>query len=766
MSNDTKKGIRSICIVLFCVLMFGGFIGIVAYVNANATQIESTYNSDWVAPDKDARAGQGYILTGENTKTELYVDYESGKFYLKDKENDFSWYSVPKYPENDTLSKGVKLNETKSELILEYMAVEDVNHNASLQRANSYTECQNIGGVSVTEINNGVRVVYDFKELEIRIPVEYTLNENGLEAKVLVDEIEDGTKMLLVSVAVLPYFGAAGSEDNGYLFVPDGSGAISKFNNGIIANSSYEKMVYGEDCVYSEDAASKEENILMPVFGTVYDEGSALMGVVTEGDGGASIAMETGNAKNYYNRIYTKLNYRIYSTSLGLFTADESKAISTVTNTDFGTDNYTVRYYALSGDDADYVGMAQTYRNYLESEKKLAQNPKQPVLALDVYGAVSTKTNTFGVVHDQLQTLTTFDEAKQIIEELQAQGVKKVAVRYLGWTNNGVFNKKITKDATPLSILGGEKEFLELSKHLKNAEHEFYPSVDIVTYEQSGNGVKVRRDSAKATNGDVAKQKQYSIVTYEEKKDSNEWMLLKPSLLNETFEQFYADYKSLDINAISISEIGEYLYSDFSKSEGYYRAKSAEYVKDMLGNAGETLKDIAVEGGNAYALPYVSRVFALPVASSGYRYFAYDVPFVQIVLHGYTSYTTPYVRQSADMKTMLLKSIETGSDLLFSCVSDESYPLSETRLSSLFSSEKSLWTDTAVQYFKEYEVVASAVYDKIIVEHECIEKDIFKVVYDNGICIYVNYSAEAKSVEGINVPAESYIMKEENYVEK
>lgn len=767
MSDNKKINVKQICIylsyVLAVVLFIGLFIGIVKYVNMNASKFEGNYDANWVAPAKDERAGQGYVLTNENEKVALYVDYESGNFYLKNKETDYEWYSVPLNTEEDTLSKGVKLNETKSELILEYIAVEDVNHNSSLQRANSYTECLSSGTVSVVEIEKGVRVVYDFKDLEIRIPVEYTLADEGLEANIIVDEIEDGTRMLLVSVEFLPYFGAAGPSDNGYIFVPDGSGAISNFNNGMIADSGYEKMVYGADRVYYGDETTKEEDILIPVFGTVYDEKEALMGLVTEGDGGAAIAMETGNAKNYYNRIYSKMNYRIYSTSLGLFTADESKAISTVTSAPFGTDAYTVQYFVLTEEDANYVGMAVCYRNYLIHEKGLEQTPTEPTLALDIYGAISTETNTFGIIHDKLQVLTTFDEAKAIVEQLQEQGVDNCAIRYLGWTNNGVFNKKITSSASPLSILGGEKEFSNLSDYLKELGCEFYPSVDITTYERGGNGIKVRRDSAKETNGDVSRQKQHSIVTYEEKMDAETWMLLKPSLLNEQFERFYDSYKSLSSKSLAFGEIGEYLYSDFSKSQGYYRAKSVEYTEDMLENASNKVENVAVGNGNAYTLPYASRVFSLPVASSGYRYFAYDVPFVQMVLHGYTAYTTPYVRQSSDMQQMFLKAIETGSDLLFSCVGDDSYPLSSTRLSYLFSSEKSLWIDAAIQYYEDYEAFASKVYDCTIISHECMGEDVFRVIYDNGVAVYVNYSDDSKEIDGIVVQAESYEVKEASY---
>ena len=48
-----------------------------------------------------------------------------------------------------------------------------------------------------------------------------------------------------VHIDLLPYFGAA-AEEEGYLFVPDGSGALIYLNNGKSVYSSYSAQVYGQ----------------------------------------------------------------------------------------------------------------------------------------------------------------------------------------------------------------------------------------------------------------------------------------------------------------------------------------------------------------------------------------------------------------------------------------------------------------------------------------------------------------------------------------
>ena len=75
-----------------------------------------------------------------------------------------------------------------------------------------------------------------------RIPIEYRLEEDSLVVTVPTEDVvyplevesPDGelVTMPLAAITVLPYFGAAGENEEGYIFVPDGSGAIMMLNNG------------------------------------------------------------------------------------------------------------------------------------------------------------------------------------------------------------------------------------------------------------------------------------------------------------------------------------------------------------------------------------------------------------------------------------------------------------------------------------------------------------------------------------------------------
>lgn len=709
---------------------------------------------------EEAQDSTEAVCYSENDKAVLYAD-ANGHFKFTDKESEKTWYSIPSDYADDNISVGLTKTDIRSELIVEYFFRADENTNMSTQKTNSYTMCETGSNISVKKISNGFRAVYNFDEIGIKIPVEYILNGAELDASIITSEIDEGDECYLVSVELLPYFGAAGSNENGYLFIPDGCGAIAKFNQNITPLKTYEKTVYGSDLAHSGQISnSVEQDIRIPVFGMVYSNATALMGQIIKGDGAASIIAETGNESVYYNTVSSKMLYRIYAEGKSLYATNGKNTIYTVTHNDFGLDKYTVRYYMLSGAEASYNGMAKVYRNYLSKEYSLKKKDTEQKLALRIYGCLETEQNFVGFKYYKKQALTTFEQSLSIIEDLKNNGCKDVAIQYMGWNGDGVYNRKLSVKAKPLSILGGSKAFASLVKYAENNNIEFYPDNDLLTFSQSGNSVRIRKNSAKAPNGDNAKQYSYSMVTYNRDSSVEPWYLLSLKYINDYTDKFLKNYSKLEYNSVSLSTLGKYIYSDFKNGNGLYRAKSIEEIQNSLKNIKKNNMSVSVSGGNAYVLPYVNRVFDAPVTSSGYDIFAYDVPFYQMALSGYISYTTPGLMQSPDYQTMFLKAIETGSDLLYDTVYTESYKLRETRLSDAYSSQYSLWSERASLGQKELEKISSMIDGSSIAEHCCLADNIYSVRYENGIVVYVNYNSSDVTVQDITVPSLGYLVKE------
>ena len=122
-----------------------------------------------------------------------------------------------------------------------------------------------------------------------RIPLEYKLLKDRLVVSVNPSEITyNDNGYYLVDVDVLPYFGAAGTEDNGYIFVPDGSGALIDLNNQKTNVTAYTANVFGDDLTknFMNDKLSEADaslSVKLPVFGLKKDD-SAFLAVITDGE--------------------------------------------------------------------------------------------------------------------------------------------------------------------------------------------------------------------------------------------------------------------------------------------------------------------------------------------------------------------------------------------------------------------------------------------------------------------------------------------------
>lgn len=81
----------------------------------------------------------------------------------------------------------------------------------------------------------------------------------------------------MAGLAVLPYFGSGTAKDDGYLLIPDGSGALVEFGTDKSAFKTYSQPVYGSDPAYAGDMdTSRKQPIRLPVFG-IQRNGSAFL---------------------------------------------------------------------------------------------------------------------------------------------------------------------------------------------------------------------------------------------------------------------------------------------------------------------------------------------------------------------------------------------------------------------------------------------------------------------------------------------------------
>lgn len=722
-----------------------------AAVTPNTKQVSVKPVQVGVSEDTDDYNILNFEEVARNSNSILYADMKSGHFALQNIETEAIWYDVPNNTELDEITTGTERMEVRSQLIVRYILKIEESTTSSYKTETSQSVVRN-GGASVELIENGIKVTYQFTKCGITLPVRFYLTNDSLRAEIVTEEIDEGKDSYLIGVDLLPVFGAGDWDDEGYAFVPDGSGALIDFSYHKDMQVPYEKAVYGEEkAVKPQSVTYKEEPILLPVFGVTKGENS-LMGIITEGDADASVTAFYHSDTYGYTAPSSIFNYRVIDTKT-MFAGQGgiSNTIYRVSEIKASTDVYRVEYSALSGEYNGYVGMAKKYRDYLKENSALNSAVKSPTLNLEIYGAADLTTSFLGFDYSTTEVLTTASQAKTIIEKLKAAGIGDISVRYKGFGGDGILNRKINTSTSPISKIGSAKELAELGKLAV-----LYPDYDFMQVRESGNGLSFKEDIVYTLFDYKAPQYIYSRSTYSKLTEDDVYLLSPPAILG-SLNSLLESYKNADYKNISLSSIGLMLYSDLHTEKGMYRDEALQYINKVLENSSEKCDNVAVEGANAYTLKYADKIWSVPVYSSGYNIFSTDVPFYQIAVHGNITMTSSGIIQAQEPRVAILKAVETGSELLFGCTYEESTVLIGSRYEELYSTAYENWMDYAVNANEKYSPVLEKIYDKQIVNHTEASDGVFITEYEGGIRVAVNYGDTAVTLaSGEKVEAMDY----------
>ncbi len=697
-----------------------------------------------ITEETDAEYIAAYTPVCENSRLALYADMDKGWFALQNKQTGKLWYSTPNDSALDETTAGSSRLDVRSDYVLEYQDINVTGETTKLT-FNTHEQAVREDAVQVELTADGLNVTYTMDAYGIVLPVSYILREDSLEVRVHVSRLEETENFVITSLRVLPNFGAGGVRTDGWMLIPDGSGAIASFNNGRYTAGGYDEPVYGPEYAETEEQGntSVKQPIRLPVFGIGQGE-DALFGIITEGESAAHLRAEFSGDSFGYNTLSSTLNLRTVST-IGL----NSQRATRISDRDYGLSDYTVRYYCLSGEDAGYVGMAKTYRNYLIAEQGLSKTAQQPALNLECYGAIDVQANFLGIPYKKLKALTTFAQAGAMAEELTQLGAGTLALRYEGWTEGGVMNRKLPQSAKPLSVLGGSKQFTALAEKLAGMGAQLYPDTDLLRFRKAGNGVRRGRDSIKNPFGEVVEQYDYMLSVYAPKLAGNNYYLLRANAVETAAEKFLRNYQKLGVSGVCFGTAGDLFYADTKRGGGLSRTALADAYTALWDGAKEYAT--AAAGGNAQTAVRVDKIFAAPLSSSGHTVFDRDVPFYSIVFHGYTALTTTPLNQVADSRRLFLNAVETGSELLYGAIAEDAAQLVDTAYSELYSTTFALWKEQAVAYDQEYRPLLEAVAGQAIVDHTQLGEHLYKTTYENHVTVYVNYADTAQQADGITI---------------
>lgn len=594
-----------------------------------------------------------------------------------------------------------------------------------------------------------------------KLSVDYILNKNSLEVSLDAGKIwYDKSQFYLSSISMLPYFGAGETGKEGYIFLPDGSGTLIGFNNdGSKSTILTRGKTYGYDAAENQtDRGSIKNEFRYPVFGTKTGE-RAIFGIITDGDAVSGINCELGNISHSYNTSYADFLICRYDQNAGYNTFEQDPWIK---YDEHGYNGYiSLKYYFLTGENADYVGMAKAYRNYL-----LDQGTLTPVIAdenlpfiLETLGTIEKPVRKFGIPTRDHVAATTFNDSYKMLEFFHEKGVSNLLLRYQDWYNGG-YEQTAASAMKVEKAIGGRKELKRLGKNAASLGARVVPDVNFLTHYENKrfDGFSPARDGVRTL---FQKNGYYPVLITPAQFMAPFYWSVNPRAVLSYFTSFTSDYDMEGISDISLGSTGEVLNSNYNDGDYVSRQDSKNIVVEMLKRAAQKYDNIIVDAGNAYTFGYADYILNLPATDSSYTIAEQSVPFIQIALHGYVQYANTPLNLSSELDKDVLRGIETGSIPYFFLTYDEGSLIKEAYIyEPYYSVDYDTWRERAAKLYHEFNGVLSGLQNIPISDHEKLAENVYLTTYENGTGIYVNYSNETAEANGVTIAPMSYAVKQ------
>lgn len=684
----------------------------------------------------------GYLLAAKNKNFSLYYEEKGLTVRIK---NNLTGEVIDSAATPNENSSAVWKNFVNSGIVLEYFKGSAVN----LNKTNMYS------GNPVTKtslIKDGFAAEINFKTIGISLNVFVTLNENGIKVQVPNSSIKETNEMYrLAAIYVLPFLGYTHMDDvDGYMFIPDGCGALIELkDNNEKFSQPYKAKIYGGN--YSVEAnsyavqkfdeeiatASDTAGVFAPVFGMVHTTNkNAFLGVIESGKHNAEIYAYPNGVVTKYNWITARYIYReVYQ----YLTGQSGSINSSQENRE--TFDISVVYRLLDGDNADYVGLAKSYREYLMENGILNKSAsKDYSLRLDFFAGDEEK----ALLGKKFVAMTTVEQMDEILLELKSKGIKKLSVALKGWQKGGIYGG-ITGKTSFQKAVGSLNDYERLAeKYSDNAELMLYGDF-LNAYKKSGS-----KDYIYQYNGKV-----FSSETFLE---------LHPDKFRLTADVAVSKVADITAALAKDSKVGiafdgvtdeVFSFQAGEKMKMFSRQYSAGVHSKALADSSKKL-GTAYFAPNDYLWDSVEKYYDYKIYGSDYKFVTAEVPFFAIVLQGSLPLYSEYINFKADTTEYKLKLIESGVYPSFLLTYESPSELIYTDSASLFSCQYSEYKEMIAEYDKIFTELTKLTNGSAIKDHS-VNNGIAVTAYENGALVVVNYNQKAVQYNGETIEGQSYL---------
>lgn len=688
-----------------------------------------------------------YEQMAENENLLLYVHPESLAIKVKSKATGYIWSSTI-----DDMGK-YKLNQSWKDFIDSAVTIEYLNRQGKLMKE-SLTA--NDSEVKIKQQKNGFTADIQFTQAKIKLQLAVELTDNDVIISIPQENIKESKHTELVSVQIYPFLGATRSDTvPGYMFIPDGSGALIRYDHNVAMESPYTAAVYGNDIGFvtpmNQGDINPEFTASMPVYGVVHGvQQNALLAMIESGDLYSQIIAYKAGLATEFNWITTKFIYR-YKYKQPTNKSDMSGTAIETYQAEANPIDIKLRFTVLNHEAADYVGLARAYQAHLENQGMLTKNQSDhPLLRLEFLGAEMKE----GLLWNSVVSMTPIHSLPGFVHQLNQQGVENFFIVYKGWYRKGLNGSLVNKFPFEKKI-GSKSEIRDTIKELKERQVPVYFHTDYMRALKGSTGLFSSVEYSKQINSKLIRDMQNELQYY----------YVTPEDSLELAKDHVKKYREYGMEQLAVDSMSSNVFSVFNKGMNGSREQNRSLNLETIDALGEgNTNRIALYQPNAYAWGKTDKYLDIPVSSSGYLYVSDTVPFLQIVLKGYMDLYSPFMNFSSNQDDELLKLIDYGTYPSFYLTEESSYLLAKTPSRNIYTSEFSTWKEEIVQQYQVIQDSLAQVKDATIVQREVLSPGVVATTYSNDTTFIVNYTDHSFAAENVTVQAKDFaVLKGDKY---
>lgn len=608
-----------------------------------------------------------------------------------------------------------------------------------------------------------------------QVGLQLKLTEDGLEATIMGETLKDyeaGKKdknydhdFQMTSIDILPELTKTyDTESEGIMVIPDGSGAVIKFNNekGLLNYKPYQKDIYGrEKSFVTKTEPAAMPSIMFNMFGFIDNTNNkGILAILEKGAAQSSIYADTARSGLQRNVIYFTTRVR-QKEDVEVGAGYNTKLFPKWTKKIYKND-LVYNYIFLEEDELSYVGLAKRYRDYLMTKYGLVEkdNTDKNLVNIDFLGAFERYDLFLGIKYMKDDSLTTFSEAQQIVKELLTNNVDNLSVGYLSWTKDEM-EQEATKNLKVSPALGKAKGMKELDAYLESQNINFYPLLNVAStkgYKYPFGNIKY---TARGVGDAYARHYPYNPATLMQDKKLIPTYYLSPVYFKSLLTNMLPSYQKLGINGAYIPDLGNIRYGSYKKSLEIYAQQGTEYQMQALQIATNEIENIKLSAPFDYALQYADLVVNAPLETTQFGIIDYAIPFYQLVISGLFDYTTEYINGTSDKGAnwYFAKALETGSNIQFQISYQDPSILLDTDYTMYYKSYYKNWKDIIIDLNNRINEVG--IHRGRLVNHEYIDTNISRVTYEipgeEDLVLVVNCTNKNYNYNGTDISPYGYI---------